>query len=60
MRYWENNKIQFPRLIAELEAAGAIQNAMGDLKNSMDLSEDEILELVERASNEWDKIRRKL
>jgi len=59
---WKNNQIQFPRLIAELEAAGAFSFGMimRQIGDSMDLTRDEILEVVERASNEWDKIKGKL
>lgn len=53
---WKNNRLQFARLIAELEASGvfAKKGVMKDLQESMDLDEDQILELVERASNDWD------
>jgi hypothetical protein len=58
-RNWMNNAIQFPRLIAELEAVGVFQDAsyMGDLAESMDLGQAEIAELVERAVTEFDKIK---
>ncbi len=56
---WENDDIQFPRLIAELEMAGAFsrKNIMADLCESMDLTEKDIMKLIERASNRWDKIK---
>lgn len=54
---WKNNRLQFARLIAELEAAGAFikKGLMKDLQDSMDLTTEEICEIVERASNEWDE-----
>lgn len=59
---WNNNEIQFPRLIAELEAAGAFtsQGLIQTLTEEMDLTEAEILELVDRAQTKWDEIKAKL
>lgn len=55
---WKNNKIQFPRLIAELEAIGAFnEETLHNLADSMDLTPDEVCELIDRAQNEWDKIK---
>ncbi len=60
-KYWKNNKIQFARLIAELEACGAFNDkVMNDLSVSMGLEIARIKELIERASNEHDKIVAKL
>ena len=56
---WEDNSIQFPRLIAEAEAAGlwtadvSVFNAMCE---SMDLEHEEVFEIIERAQTVWDKI----
>lgn len=53
---WQHNAIQFPRLIAELEAQGAFtQEAMEFLAESMDLTYEEIFELIDRACAEWDR-----
>jgi len=50
MDLWLRDDIQFARLIAELEAAGAFTPAvMSALCASMDLAEDRISELVDRA-----------
>jgi hypothetical protein len=58
---WEVSSIQFPRLIAELEAAGAFTDEVyKDLCESMDLTVDEVVELVDRAQNEWDRIKQNL
>jgi hypothetical protein len=52
---WQNNAIQFPRLIAELEAAGAFtEQVVQDLQTSMDLDELDIMDLIDRAQDEWD------
>lgn len=54
---WLNDDIQFPRLIAEAEAAGAFTtDVIGAMASSMDLSVDEVLELLERAGGKWDAI----
>lgn len=55
---WSDDAIQFPRLIAELEAVGALRGDVVDaLCESMDLAPDNIAELIERAQLEWDKIK---
>lgn len=55
---WNDNSIQFPRLIAELEAVGAFTPQVTEsLCESMDLTVDEISELVDRAQAKWDEIK---
>lgn len=55
---WDNNNIQFPRLIDELQAVGAITNTvMKDLCESMDLQPSQIDELLERAQLEWEIVK---
>lgn len=56
---WFNNNIQFPRLLAELYAAGVLlQPALvKQLEESMDLKYYDIEELFERAQSEWDDIK---
>ena len=58
---WENNSIQFARLIAEAEAAGAFNSSMvmQDLSDSMDLTIPQVCEIIDRAQKEWDKIKAK-
>lgn len=52
---WKDNTIQFPRLIAELEAIGVFTEAnMIKLAVEMDLSQLEVAELIDRACSEWD------
>jgi len=55
---WENNSIQFPRLIAEAEAAGLWCDKVGVqlMAESMDLEVKEVFEIIERAQTVWDKI----
>ena len=60
MSRWEDDSIQFPRLIAEMEAAGVFSEIKEEtwdlLLESTDLSIDDIFEVVERAQSQWDKI----
>jgi hypothetical protein len=60
MEKWKNNKIQFPRLLAEIRAIGLTVDQLHQLVMNMDLSVDEIYELLERAETEWQKIKEKL
>ena len=54
---WENNAIQFPRLIAELLATDAITPEICEqLSESMGLELAFIDDLFERAQAEWDRI----
>lgn len=57
-REWDSDFIQFPRLIAELEAAGVFsdQAVIEDLCTSMDLTSEDIMEIVGRASDKFDTI----
>lgn len=59
MELWDDNSIQFPRLIAELEAAGAFYDAemVAEACSSMDLTQEQFFELVDRAQAIWDKIK---
>jgi hypothetical protein len=51
---WLDDSIQFPRLISELQMAGAFTDKiLMDLKDSMDLTTAEIFELVDRADKTW-------
>lgn len=55
---WENNGIQFPRLIAEADQAGAFNgNVLRTMAIEMDLTVNEVLEVVERATTKWDQIK---
>jgi len=58
MSKWEDNSVQFPRLIAEAEAAGLWCDKVGVqlMCESMDLDTDSVFEIIERAQTVWDKI----
>lgn len=53
---WERNEIQFPRLIAEINAT---QDSLDfkALADSMDLSVEEVQSLFDRADQEWESIK---
>jgi hypothetical protein len=52
---WDNNELQFARLIAEIEAAGGFtKRLVQDLCTSMDLEKNQITELIDRAQSHWD------
>ena len=55
MNKWEDNEIQFARLLSELYATQNID--YGLLKESMDLEKFEIIELFERAEKKFQKIK---
>ena len=58
---WNDNSIQFPRLIAEIIANVNIgEDEMADLRNSMDLNQWEVNELFDRAQAEWERIKDKI
>lgn len=56
---WSNNLVQFARLIDEIRATGIFDDypeqspIFDDLKKSMDLDEEHLLELIGRASEVW-------
>ena len=57
---WKNDSIQFPRLIAELEALGAFTpSVMEILREEMDLTNLEICCLIDRAQSKWEAKKKK-
>ena len=55
---WENNSIQFPRLLAELQSTGALTpNVIITVAEEMDVAPEYVEELIDRACNEWDNIK---
>jgi hypothetical protein len=55
MENWDNNLIQFARLIAEAEIAGGFtEQLVQDLCIAMDLEKDDIWNLLDRAQKQWD------
>lgn len=53
---WENDSIQFARLLAEISATQDSLN-MEALADSMDLSIEEVNELFDRADVAWERIK---
>jgi len=52
---WNNDSLQFPRFIAEAEAAGAFKpSIIRNMAESMDLQEKDVVELIDRAQAKWD------
>jgi hypothetical protein len=57
---FQNNAIQFPRLIAELEANGIFtKRVLRSLREQTDLSFAELYSVIDRACNVWDEIKEK-
>ena len=58
---WENDAIQFARLIAEMEAAGYFASDSKKLERAllafMDITPAQLSELVERAQQVWDDVK---
>lgn len=52
MQNWQNNAIQFPRLLAEIMATQELN--MESLAESMDLTIEEVAELFDRADQQWE------
>ena len=58
---WENDKVQFARLINELDLLDVFDlNTLISLACSMDLSQKDILDLIERAKNVYDETLKQL
>jgi len=54
---WSNNDIQFPRLIAELNATGAFtRTVVHEVAGAMDLDPSQVYELIDRSVYAWDDI----
>lgn len=51
---WLDDGIQFMRLLAEIDAVGLTRRQLVDLALSMDLREDQLSELFDRAMAQWD------
>jgi hypothetical protein len=53
---WDNNEIQFARLLCELGALGVPDaDDWGDLLSNMDLEESDLHDLFERAHQVWER-----
>lgn len=62
LKNWENNAIQFPRLIAELEAQGVfdLPGVRKNLSEEMDILDEEINAIIDRAQVEWEGIKTRI
>jgi hypothetical protein len=55
---WDDNFVQFPRLLAEIAANLTFeQDQYNDLCAAMDLTEDQVDDLFDRASLEFERIK---
>lgn len=56
---WENDAIQFPRLISEMQAQGvfALPGVVDSLCSEMDISKDEVCGLIDRAEQAWEDVK---
>ena len=58
MDKWHDNSIQFPRLLAEINACVEISDEdWAALCESMDLKGSDINDLFDRADREWERIK---
>ncbi len=61
MDAWNNNRLQFARLISELESVGTFTNdTIQSLCEEMDLTSTEVCEIISRAQQEFDKAKLEL
>ena len=54
---WERDDVQFARLLAEIKAVGLTAKQTADLKASMDLSTEQICELLDRAEEAFESMK---
>lgn len=54
---WESDAIQLPRLLAELRTLGLTPEQYAHLREEMDLTNNDIDELLERAETKWQTIK---
>ena len=54
---WENDEVQFARLIAEIAGVDIGEEAWDELLENMNLESDELSELFDRAQMKWEKIK---
>lgn len=61
---WDDNTIQFPRLLDELQGVGVVdllkEAEWEALEQSMDLKREDIMDIWSRAGREWDRIKAEL
>ncbi len=58
---WQDNYIQFARLISELDVVGAFtKDVLKKLEDEMSLDKENIFELIDRAKYQFDKTKENL
>jgi hypothetical protein len=60
MNLWENDNVQFMRLICEINAIGLTDGQLEQLEVAMDLDREFIFELFDRAEIAWCNQKQKL
>lgn len=58
MPAWDDNAVQFPRLLAEIYAAGLTGKQETEICASMSLHRDDLYDLLEQADREWERLKR--
>jgi hypothetical protein len=56
---WKDNSVQFPRLLAEIYAVGLTGKQEKDLQKSMDITREDLYDLLERADQEFERLKRR-
>lgn len=59
-KLWGRDDVQFPRLLAEIKAAGLPPEVMRQLCSSMELSPEQVHELLDRAEETFEAIKEQL
>ena len=59
-KYWLQNAVQFPRLLAEINAVGLNDSQVMALGQAMDLDSEQISELLERAEKSVERGKKKV
>ncbi|KKN21926.1 hypothetical protein LCGC14_0920560 [marine sediment metagenome] len=59
-KYWLRNDVQFPRLLAEINAVGLTDSQVMALGHSMDLDSEQIGELLGRAEKSFEPWKKKV
>lgn len=54
---WEDDSVQFPRLLAEISAIDLSKEQILELCKSMDLKPGDIRDLLDRAQRRWELIK---
>jgi hypothetical protein len=59
-QYWDDDNVQFPRLLVEINAVGLTEEQYSDLCKSMQCSKEEIVSLLNRAEKTFEALHRQL